>query len=57
MNTFQTIGNTKIIEKQTEWNVVAKELEEENLKLMSYDHTLINCKPHLWSVVFLLVGF
>lgn len=45
MMTFQTISNTKIVEKQTEWNVVAKELENENIKLMSYDSTLLNLVP------------
>ena len=42
MNTFQVIGNTKIVEKQTEWNMVTKELESESIKLMSYDYTLIS---------------
>ena len=32
MNTFQVIGNTKIVEKQTEWNMVTKELESESIK-------------------------
>ncbi len=33
--------NTKLVADQKEWGVVSKELEAENLKLASYDHTLI----------------
>ncbi len=33
--------DTKFVAEQKEWDVVSKELEAENLKLASYDHTLI----------------
>lgn len=33
--------NTKLVADQKEWSIVAKELDAENLKLASYDHTLI----------------
>jgi 2-polyprenyl-3-methyl-5-hydroxy-6-metoxy-1,4-benzoquinol methylase len=41
MNNLQNITQTKMVEKQTEWHVVLNELENENLKLMSYDRILI----------------
>lgn len=34
--------NTKSISEQEEWHAVAKELEAENLKLASYDNTLLS---------------
>lgn len=34
------LPQTKMVENQTEWNMVLKELEKENIKLMSYDKTL-----------------
>ncbi len=33
--------NTKLVADQKEWGMVAQELDAENLKLASYDHTLI----------------
>ncbi len=41
MNNLLTTCNAKRVEKQTDWNLVDKELEAENLKLMSYDQTLL----------------
>ncbi len=35
-------NSTKIVAHQEEWDKVAKELEHENLKLMSYDNTLLS---------------
>lgn len=35
-------NQTKLVADQKEWSVVAKELESENLKLMSYDNTLMS---------------
>lgn len=34
--------DTKLVADQKEWSVVAKELESENLKLASYDNTLMS---------------
>ena len=33
---------TKIITNQSQWNTVAGELSKENMKLMSYDKTLLS---------------
>jgi 2-polyprenyl-3-methyl-5-hydroxy-6-metoxy-1,4-benzoquinol methylase len=41
-------GNRKIVKKQEQWGAVSAELEEESLKLQSYDHTLL---PLLGEVV------
>lgn len=35
------MNDKKLVSDQKEWSVVARELEAENLKLASYDHTLI----------------
>ena len=34
-------GSKKLVAEQKEWSIVAKELEVENLKLASYDNTLM----------------
>src|SRR3989338_3834187 len=34
-------SNTKFVADQKEWSIVSKELEDENIKLAYYDHTLI----------------
>jgi 2-polyprenyl-3-methyl-5-hydroxy-6-metoxy-1,4-benzoquinol methylase len=41
MNNLQTLSHNKIVNKSTEWDLVLKELENENIKLMSYDKTLL----------------
>jgi 2-polyprenyl-3-methyl-5-hydroxy-6-metoxy-1,4-benzoquinol methylase len=42
-------SNTKLVAQQEQWNLVTKELEAENLKLMSYDRTLISLCGNLTS--------
>jgi 2-polyprenyl-3-methyl-5-hydroxy-6-metoxy-1,4-benzoquinol methylase len=34
-------GNKKMVKKQEQWGAVSAELEQESLKLQTYDHTLI----------------
>lgn len=41
------MGSKKLVADQKEWSMVAKELEAENLKLASYDNTLV---PNLGDV-------
>lgn len=41
MNTTSPISNTKFIENQNQWNLVATELQKENKKILSYDEVLL----------------